>query len=232
MIGSTAMKILKNRYAKSSKLSEAKFREFVTLFAADLTAVQIAQVSGANRNTVNRYLRLIRERIFLYCDAQRPFFGVVEVDESLFGAKRVKGKRGRGAYGKTTVFGIYERQGQVYTEIVPNCSKATLQGIIRGKVDVNSVVNSDGWRAYNGLVDIGYGHFRVNHSKDEFVRGKTHINGIEGFWGFAKVRLSMFRGMHPQTFLLHLKETEFRYNLRSHNIGRLILKICRENPIC
>ena len=221
----------KNRYAKSSKLSEAKFRLLVKLFAADLTAVQIAQLSGVNRNTVNRYLRLIRERLFQYCDARRPFFGIVEVDESLFGAKRVKGKRGRGAYGKTTVFGIYERQGQVYTEVVPNCSKATLQGIIRGRVDANSVINSDGWRGYNGLVDIGYGHFRVNHSKDEFVRGKTHINGIEGFWGCAKVRLSKFRGMHPQTFLLHLKETEFRYNLRHQNIGRVILKICREKPL-
>lgn len=57
-------------------------------------------------------------------------FGVVEVDESLFGAKRVKGKRGREAYSKTTALGIFERDGQVYTEIVPNSSKATLQAII------------------------------------------------------------------------------------------------------
>lgn len=129
------------------------------------------------------------------------------------------------------MFGIYERQGQVYTEIVPNCSKATLQGIIRGKVDIKSVINSDGWRGYNGLVDIGYGHYRVDHSKDEFVRGSTHINGIEGFWGYAKVRLSKFRGMNKQTFHLHLKETEFRYNLRHKNIGRVILKSCRKTPL-
>ena len=225
------MKQLKNRYIKSSKLSERKFRELVKLFSADLTAVQIAQLANLNRNTVNRILRLIRERILEYTEMQRPFFGTIEVDESWFGAKRVKGKRGRGAYGKTTVFGVYERQGQVYTEIVPDCSKATLQGIIRGKVDPASVINSDGWGGYNGLVDIGYGHFRVDHSRDEFVRGKAHINGIEGFWGFAKVRLVRFRGMHRQTFLLHLKETEFRYNLRDQNIGRLILKLCREIPL-
>jgi len=216
---------------RNSKLSEAKFRELVKLFSADLTAVQIAQVANLNRNTVNRILRLIRDRILDYTEDQRPFFGTIEVDESWFGAKRVKGKRGRGAYGKTTVFGVYERQGQVYTEIVPDCSKATLQGIIRGKVDPASVINSDGWRGYNGLVDIGYGHFRVDHSRDEFVRGKAHINGIEGFWGYAKVRLVRFRGMHRQTFLLHLKETEFRFNLRDQNIGRLILKLCRENPL-
>ncbi len=69
-------------------------------------------------------------------------FGVVEVDESLFGPRRAKGKRGRGAYGKTTVFGIFERDGQVYTEIGPDCSKPTLQGIIRGRVDPATVINS------------------------------------------------------------------------------------------
>ena len=160
-------------------------------------------------NTVNRYLRLIRQRIALHCAKESPFSGTVEMDESYFGARRVKGKRGRGAAGKKPVFGIYERGGCVYTEIVPDCSKAPLQAIIHGKVDVQSVINSDGWRGYNGRVTIGYGHFRVDHSKDEFVSGPHHINGIKGFWGIAKVRLAKFTGMHDSTFFLHLKETEF-----------------------
>ena len=223
---------MKNRYCKSSKLSEGKFRELIKYFSADLTAVQIARLSGINRNTINRYLRLIRQRLAQYCEQESPFSGTVEVDESYFGARRVKGKRGRGAAGKTPVFGVYERGGLVYTEIVPDCSKATLQGIIRGKVDPQSLINSDGWRGYNGLVDIGYGHKRVDHGKDEFAKKDgTHINGIEGFWGIAKVRLTRFRGMAPQTFYLHLKETEFRYNHRNENLGRLILKICRKNPL-
>jgi len=127
----------------------------VKLFSADLTAVQIAQLANVNRNTVNRILRLIRERILEYTEQQRPFFGTIEVDESWFGAKRVKGKRGRGAYGKTTVFGVYERQGQVYTEIVPDCSKATLQGIIRGKVDPAAVINSPSRACKHALPDNG-----------------------------------------------------------------------------
>ena len=152
------------------------------------------QLSGLNRNTVNRIYRAPRERIQVACEAQLPLFGVVEVDESWFGARNIRGKRGRGAYGKTIVFGIFERAGQFYTEIVPDCSRATLQGIIRGRVDVSSVINSDGRRSYNGLVDLGYGHFRVDHGNDEFVKGVVHINGIEGFWGLAKVRLAKFKG--------------------------------------
>ncbi len=66
------------------------------------------------------------------CERQTPFAGVVELDESYFGAKRIRGKRGRGAGGKTIVFGILKRNDKVYTEIVPNTSKATLQQAIRG----------------------------------------------------------------------------------------------------
>ena len=82
---------LKNRYVNRSKISEAKFRELVRYFAADLDATQIAQLSGLNRNTVNRYLKAIRERIAAHCELESPVSGEVEVDESFFGARRVKG---------------------------------------------------------------------------------------------------------------------------------------------
>jgi transposase len=222
---------MKNRYSVRSRISEAKMREVVRYFAADLTALQAATLSGLNRNTINRIYRGLRERIAIACETQRPMFGIVEVDESLFGARRVKGKRGRGAYGKTTVFGIVERHGQVYTEIVPDSSKATLQAMIRGKVDVSTLINSDGWRGYNGLVDLGYGHFRIDHSKDEFARGCVHINGIEGFWGLAKVRLAKFKGLPKATFHLHLKETEWRYNNRIANRYKTLLTYLRQNPL-
>lgn len=223
---------LKNKYANRSKISEAKFRELVKLFALNLEATQIAELTGLNRNTVNRFLHAIRERLAEFCEQQSPFSGEIEVDESFFGARRVKGKRGRGAYGKTIVFGLFKRSGKVYTEIVPDCSKTTLQAIIRGKVEPESIIYSDGWRGYNGLVDVGYGkHLRVDHGRNEFTRGKTHINGIEGFWGFAKSRLTRFRGMNKVTFFLHLKECEFRFNHREQNLYKMILKIIRKNPL-
>jgi len=75
----------------------------------------------------------IRERIAGFCEAESPFQGKIEVDESHFGPRRVKGKRGRGAGNKTIVFGLIKRNGKVYTEIVPDCSKFTLHSIIPGK---------------------------------------------------------------------------------------------------
>ncbi|BFT94070.1 MAG: hypothetical protein MNSN_06930 [Minisyncoccus archaeiphilus] len=97
-------------------------------------------------------------------------FGEVELNESYFGAKRKRGfagklKRGRGTL-KQPVFGILKRNGKVYTEIIPDCKKDTLSLIIKGKIDKSAVIYSDGWRGYDGLVDIGYDkHFRVNHGK-------------------------------------------------------------------
>ena len=211
-----------------AKISRAKFRQLLKLFAIDLTATQISALSGLNRNTVNRYLRLIRQSVAEHCERESPFSGDVELDESYFGARRVRGKRGRGARGKTIVFGVYKRNGRVYTEIIPNCKKASIQAIIRGKVELSATLHTDGFRSYDGIVHMGYQkHYRVHHDRDEFVRGTVHINGIEGFWGLAKTRLVKFKGMSPSTFYLHLKECEFRFNHRDEDLYHLLLKITR-----
>jgi len=183
-------------------------------------------MSGLNVNTTERYWRLFRSALAEECKAMAAQSGIIEVDESYFGARRVKGRRGRGAYGKTIVFGLFKRQGNVYTEIVPDCSQATLQAVIRGKASLQSVINSDGWRGYDGLVDIGYEkHFRVEHGANEFSRGSAHINGIESFWGFAKTRLARFRGVSKNSFFLYLKECEWRFNHRSCLSYKLLLKL-------
>ena len=65
----------------------------------------------------------------------------------------------------------------------------------------------------------------------EFVRGKTHINGIECFWGFAKARRSKFREIRKDSFYYHLKECEFRFNHRHKNIYQIMSKIFRNNPL-
>jgi transposase-like protein len=84
-------------------------------------------------------------RIVSHCQQAKGLLaGHIEVDESYEAARRVKGKRGRGARGKTIVFGLLKREGKIYTQIVPDCSASTLQRIILGKADINSVIHSDG----------------------------------------------------------------------------------------
>jgi len=222
----------KNKHFRRSHISETKFRLIVRYFAHDLPAFKIADLSDISRPTVNKLLLKLRIRIAHICDASSPFSGEVEVDESYFGARRVHGKKGRGAGGKTMVFGILERQGKVYTEIVPDASKKQLQAAIRGQVSLDSIIHSDGWRGYNGLVDVGYAkHLRVHHGENEFASGNCHINGIESFWSYAKRRLAKFNGVPKHTFHLHLKECEFRFNHREENLYDRILTLLRENPL-
>ncbi len=112
----------------------------------------------------------------------------------------------RGAGGKTIVFGLLKRGDQVYTGIVPDASKATQQAIIRGKASPQAVLHTDGWRGYDGLVDLGFDkHFRVSHGESEFASGTNHINGIESFWSLAKKRLVKFDAVPKHTFYLHLR---------------------------
>jgi len=198
------------------------------LFSKDLSATKISHLTKISRPTVNKYLTTIRLRILeLSLIQSAPLVGQIEVDESYFGARR-----GRGARGKTIVFGLLKRGNEVYTEIVPDCKSATLQRIIKGKTSVDSVIHSDGWREYNGLVDFGYNkHFRVHHGKSEFAQGNAHINGIESFWGYEKNRLVKFKGMDKSMFNLHLKECEFRFNQRGEDMYQILLKLFRNDPL-
>jgi transposase-like protein len=215
-----------------ARISKVKFRQILRFFALDLTATQIASLTNLNRNTVNRYLTLIRQSIARFCEQESPFSGTIELDESYFGSRYVRGKRGRGAMGKTIVFGIYKRNGKVYTEIVPDVRKDTLLQIVKGKVSIDSVIHTDGFRSYDSIVHLGYQkHYRILHSDDKFAEGSNHINGIEGFWGYAKVRLVKFRGLSKNTFYLHLKECEFRFNYRNENLYSLLLKITKDNIV-
>ena len=119
-----------------------------------------------------------------------------------FGPHSVRGKRA--VSGKTIAFGLFKRDDQVYMEIVTNCKKATLQTMIRGRVSADAVIHGDGWRGYDGLVDVGYSkYYRVNH-------------------GY---------GAPAETFCLHLKECEWRFNHRHDNLYAELLRPLRKHPL-
>ena len=224
---------MSNKYFFRGKISEEKFRRIVRLFCLDIEAKKSAELTNLNRSTVNNIYRKLRERIAELCEAESPFTnGEVELDESYFGARRVRGIRGRGARGKTPVFGMLKRGDKVYTQIVKNCSISELLPIIKGRTDTGAIIYSDGFKSYDGLVNYGYKrHYRVKHGENEFALGHNHINGIENFWGLCKVRLAKFRGVHRHTFYLHIKECEFRYNYRKRILYLILLVNLRKHKL-
>jgi transposase len=105
----------RNRYIFRSRISEQKFRKILHLFSLGLDGIQISKLTQLNRNTFNRYLFLIRERISEYCELGSPLNGEIEVDESYFGAKRIKGKRDQGATGKNIDFVLHKNGKKIHT---------------------------------------------------------------------------------------------------------------------
>lgn len=217
--------------SQNKPISTYKFRKVVLCFCLDLTAVQTSKLLGINRNTINKYFNMFRQRVYNHqVDQLKKFVGEVEVDESYFGPRRIKGratKRGRGTH-RQPVFGILERDGRVYTEIIADCSIRTLRKIMTGKIDLKSTIYSDSWTGYNGLVDVGFDkHFRVNHKRDEFSKGRgVHVNGIESFWSYTKRRLTKFNGV-KKNFHLHLKECEWRWSKSPEELKSELLQIVK-----
>ena len=209
----------------NSKLSRYKQKKILKAFALGLTATQAAELLGINRNTINSYYRFFRQQILSH--QQKQFaqeIGEIELDESYFGGRR-KGLKGRTTIQKVPVFGLLKRGGNVYIEVVPDVTARTLRTIIKKHVEGTSILYSDSYRSYDGLVLDGFEHHRINHSK-EFARGRrNHINGIESFWSYAKAKLSKFYGIRRQDYPLYLKEIEFRFNLRGGNVEKALLDI-------
>ena len=217
---------------KAAHISEVVFRKVLKLFCADIPALTTSGLTGLSVPSTQRLYDGLRLRIMQLTMAEaRPFAGEVEIDESYFGARRVRGKRGRGAGGKTPVIGLLKRGGKVFTGIVENCSRQALMPIIKGQVLSEATVYTDGWKSYDGLVLGGYKHHRIHHHRNQFARGKNHVNGIESFWSFTKLRLTKLRGIRAEYFFLHLKESEWRWNHRHDNLYLFLLKNLRSEPL-
>jgi len=166
---------------------------------------------------VYRAVNTIRMAILSHAeDASALLGGEIELDEAYFGGRR-KGNRGRGAAGKVPVFGILERDGQVHVSVVPNVSAETLLKLTVKKVRRGSVVYTDKFKIYDSLMFCGYRHLKVDNHK-YFSSGRVYINGLEGFWRWAKERFMKHHGVSRERFPLYLKELEFRYNYSNQDL--------------
>ena len=196
-------------------------------FRQQIPALRMATDLGINYRAVERVYRKMREILYHICELEGArMSGEIEIDEAYFGGKR-KGNRGRGARGKSVVFGLLERDGRVYTKVVYSLTAPTLMEIIRKKTRKGSVYHTDSFRSYRSLKRFGK-HLTVNHSRQFAKQGRkyhSHINGVEGFWSFAKHGLYQYRGVSRSTFHLYLKEMEYRYNHRKDNLLKNFIQL-------
>ena len=215
----------KNCNLKYSLTKLKKDLKILYYFYLEISAKKTADEMNLDYGVIHRKFMQFRKSIATYCNVQaKKLNGEIEMDESYFGGKR-KGNRGRGANNKAIVFGILERKGKVYTKIVENVSKETLMKEIENKTKKGSVFYTDGWKSYNSLHQFGK-HNIIRHDKDEFAKERNHINGIEGFWSFAKERFHKYHGIRKNNYPFYLKEMEFRFNHRKERLFNVLFDIC------
>jgi transposase-like protein len=193
----------------------------------------VAEETGISKYKILRALSLIRKVMSL--DVPEIFSGIVEVDETYLGGQwkykrksvkrgQTQSKRGLGTT-KQPVFGILARKGRVWATIVPNIEAKDLIPIIEKRIEKGTRINSDTWRAYTGLATRGYVHRTVEHRQQEYARGKNHINGLEGFFGYLKRQLDSRGGIRKERLLLYLAEYVWRYNHRDLPIEKQIQRL-------
>ena len=222
---------LKCRKCKRQKARGILKRELniIVGFHQQIPANRLAMALGFNYRTVERVYRKLREIIYHVCEREGArLSGEIEIDDAYFGGRR-KGNRGRGAAAKSVVLGLLERDGRVYTKVVYSLKARSLMQIIQKRSRKGSVYFTDSFKSYSSLKKFGK-HLTINHlkvfaSKSTREKYRSHINGIEGFWSFAKHGLYQYRGVSRTNFPLYLKEMEYRFNHRKENLLKNLINL-------
>lgn len=214
-------------------LTEGKWQQLLKWFLRCQSVNVVCEETSISKYKVLKALKLIR--LLMAQDIPEVFEGIVEVDETYLGgswknkrkkikATQPKSKRGRGTT-KQPVFGILCRSGKVHAELVDNTQAKDLLPIITKRVKSGSRICSDTYRSYTGLAAMGYVHRTVNHGEHEYAKGKNHINGLEGFWGYLKRQLASRGGIRKERIPLYLAEYVWRYNNRKLTTEKQIQKL-------
>lgn len=223
---------MKNRYLKGAHLSERKVRELIKLFSEDLTATQIANITGISRITVNAYFKLIRTHIAKFCEERNPF--QFTNGTAIYHASENGEVASNGDASKKSFYGIFKNDETIYTDKIAIIDSEWMYDWLKGKTEgERDIVEKHRLHMYNGIAD--FNSIRLYRTNDPVTPrergGKANIDEIDLFWGMLKSRLIKFRGLNSGTLYLHVKETEFRYNYRENDLFELLMEILHKRPL-
>ncbi len=186
----------------------------IFLMASTKTGISAKQLQRELGVTYKTAWRIFKEVRKLMAEDISPLTGQVEVDETYIGGKR-KGKRGRGAAGKTVVMGMAEREGGAIAKVVPNVKTRTLLPMIWKNVSSNSTIFTDELPSYNYVAKLGYAHEVVQHAAKQYVAGNAHVNTIESLWSTIKRGIDgVNHSVSPLYLQSYLDSYVYRYNHR------------------
>ena len=163
--------------------------------------------------------------------------GTVEVDETYIGGVGKK-TRGRGADRKVIVVIAAEVRGpgpgRIRMSIVPDVSAESLHEFIVNNVQKGATIRTDGWKGYNGIKDIGYGHAVTNiaESGDPAHVYMPRVHRVASL--FDRWWLGTHQGaIRPIQLAYYLDEFTFRFNRRNSRArGLLFYRLMQQAVTC
>lgn len=209
-----------------TRLTTTKLNRIFLCFSEDITAAATAKITGINRNTVNRYFGIIREKILKYS----IFEQTREISDnvrhiSYFKKAKIRRKKIQEFIAARPVLGLLKKGKKIFVSLVHDDSHESLLSIIKGDLE-KLVSHQNKIEPFNTSLLKDCDQYRVFYDESEIK--SEHTAGIENFLAFAKKRLAKFNGFSSGSFLLHLKECEFRYNHRDEDLCALIKKIFKK----
>lgn len=184
-----------------------------------ISSHQLARDLGVTQKTA--WFMLHRVRAMLQEKNPELLSGIIESDETYVGGneknkhrQNKSGIMGRGNVGKTPVLAMVQRGGGVRITPLENVKGGLITSNVFKNVAIGSTVITDHFTAYY-MLRSRYNHEKVNHSKDEFVRGNIHTNSVEGFFShFKRTIYGTYHSISTKHLDTYCHETAFRFNTR------------------
>jgi transposase-like protein len=219
-----------------SKLPLRKWYMAVYLLATTskgISSVQLAKHVGVTQKTgwfmdhrIRKAMKQNKGQLFGKIEADETFIG--GLSKNMHAKQRKAAIRGTGGKGKTPVFGMKTRTGEVRAKVVASVGIVDLHREIKSNVAQGAMLYTDGWVGYRGL-KAEFNHTTVDHMAKQYVNGDCHTNGIESFWALFK---RGYHGIYHQMSKKHLQryvdEFTFRLNRRTESMQTIFSDVMQK----
>ena len=141
--------------------------------------------------------------------------GAVEVDETYIG-KKPGHKVRRGGDHKFSVVALVERDGRARSFYMPKLGGQDMRDVLHHHISKDAHLKTDTSTFYNNMDKSFASHEKVNHTKDEYVRGTASTNTVEGVFSiFKRGMIGTYQHCGEQHLQRYLTEFDFRYSNRA-----------------
>jgi transposase len=201
------------RWINNGNLSPLSWLKILDLFIREHTVHELATELELSYNAAYKAVTTIRFAIMAHAVDAAQMFGPETGLGVYLKNRKLTGDPKDSRRPPIPVFGIMERNGWVFIDIVSGIAAETVfhfnHSFHLAMHRAGNIVYTNRYRHYDALVFCGDDSLPY-----EYIRKYEAAVHLEdgSFWAFAGQRLKLFRGVTPQRFPLYLKELEFRFN--------------------